>query len=186
MKPRVYFSREEMFKLNRDRLLERGVTIEEIAEIAYMQQGRYNKNISMKACVESVEKILSYRDIFHLVQLSIEIDRMAEEGMFRSPIQDIIRADLGMFGIDEIFGLNIAQMYGTIGQTNFGDIDVNKPGVVKRLNESGKGDGPKCHTFLDDVVGALAAAASTRVAQIISEEESIKDPHFERIQLPLE
>jgi phosphatidylglycerophosphatase A len=185
MKPRVYFSREEMFKLNRDRLLERGVTIEEIAEIAFKQQGRYNKNISMKQCVESVEKILSYRDIFHLVQLSIEIDRLTEEGVFRSPIQDIIRADLGMFGIDEIFGLNIAQMYGTIGQTNFGDIDVNKPGVVKRLNDLGKGD-KVCHTFLDDVVGALAAAASTRVAQIISEEESVKDPHYERIQLPLE
>jgi phosphatidylglycerophosphatase A len=174
-----------MFKLNRDRLLERGVTIEDIAEIAFMQQARYNKNISMRVCIESVEKILSYRDIFHLVQLSIEIDRLAEEGGFRSPIQEIIRADLGMFGIDEVFGLTIAQLYGTIGQTNFGDIDVNKPGIVKRLNEDGK-KGDCCHTFLDDVVGAIAAAASTRVAQIISEEEARKDPHFEPMQLPLE
>ena len=137
-------------------------------------------------CIESVEKILSYRDIFHLVQLSIEIDRLAEEGIFRSPIQEIIRADLGMFGIDEIFGLSIAQMYGTIGQTNFGDIDVNKPGVVKRLNDEGKQPDGRCHTFLDDVVGAIAAAASTRVAQIISEEEAKKDPHYEPVQLPLE
>jgi phosphatidylglycerophosphatase A len=97
-----------------------------------------------------------------------------------------MRADLGMFGIDEVFGLEIAQMYGTIGQTNFGDIDVNKPGVVKRLNDDGKQGNAHCHTFLDDVVGALAAAASTRVAQIISEEESAKDPHFEPMQLPLE
>ncbi len=186
MKPRVYYSRQEMFKLNRDRLLERGVRIEEIAEIAFHQQGRYNKNISMQLCIESVEKILSYRDIFHLVQLSIEIDRLTEEGLFRSPIQEIMRADLGMFGIDEVFGLEIAQMYGTIGQTNFGDIDVNKPGVVKRLNDDGKQGNAHCHTFLDDVVGALAAAASTRVAQIISEEESAKDPHFEPMQLPLE
>jgi phosphatidylglycerophosphatase A len=186
MKPRVFYSRQEMFKLNRDRLLERGVTIEDIAEIAYNQQGRYNKNISMRLCIESVEKILSYRDIFHLVQLSIEIDRLAEEGIFRSPIQEIIRADLGMFGIDEIFGLSIAQMYGTIGQTNFGDIDVNKPGVVKRLNDEGKQPDGRCHTFLDDVVGAIAAAASTRVAQIISEEEAKKDPHYEPVQLPLE
>lgn len=56
MKPRIYFSREEMFKLNRERLLERGVKIEDIAEIAFHQQGRYNKNISMKTCIESVEK----------------------------------------------------------------------------------------------------------------------------------
>lgn len=182
MKDKVYFSREEMFELNRDRLLERGVTIQEIAEIAFKQQSRYNKNVSMKTCVESVEKVLTYRDIFHLVQLSIEIDRLTEEGLFRSPIQEIMRADLGMFGIDELFGLDIASYYGVIGQTNFGDIDVNKPGVVKRLNEEGKKE--SCHTFLDDVVGALAAAASTRVAQIISEEEAAKNPHY--TQLPLD
>ena len=183
-KKKIYFSREEMFILNRDRLLERGVKIEDIAKIAYRQQGKYNPNISMADCIESVEKILSYRDIFHIVQLGIEIDRLTEEGLFRSPIQDIMRADLGMFGIDEIFGLSVAQMYGTIGQTNFGDIDVNKPGIVKELNDSGKGD--QCHTFLDDVVGALAAAASTRVAQITSEEEARKDPSFTPIQLDLE
>lgn len=184
MESRVYFSREEMFRLNRDRLLERGVTIQEIAEIAYRQQAKYNKNLTMSVCVESVEKILSYRDIFHIVQLSIEIDRLAEENKLREPIQTIINSDFGMFGIDEIFGLSIAANYGVIGQTNFGDIDVNKPGVVKRLNEEGKEPG-KCHTFLDDVVGAIAAAASTRVAQIISEEEAKKDPHITPIQLDL-
>ena len=183
MKPRVIFSREEMFAMNRDALYERGVTINDIAKIAYNQQSRYNKEISMRICIESVEKILSYRDIFHLVQLSIEIDKLTEEGKFRGPIQDIMRADLGMFGVDEIFGLNIAAMYGTVGQTNFGDIDVNKPGIVKRLNDDGKTD--KCHTFLDDVVGALGAAASTRVAQIVSEDESSKDPNYEPIQFDI-
>lgn len=183
MKPRVIFSREEMFEMNRDALLERGVTIRDIAEIAFNQQSRYNKNISMNVCIESVEKILSYRDIFHIVQLSIAIDKMTEEGKFSGPIQDIMRADLGMFGIDEIFGLNIAAMYGVVGQTNFGDIDVNKPGIVRKLNEEGKS--AKCHTFLDDVVGALGAAASTRVAQIVSENESSKDPNYEPIQFDL-
>ena len=175
MSKRIYFSREEMFKLNKERLEERGVKIEDIAQIAFRQQGKYNPNLKMEDCIESVEKILSYRDIFHIVQLAIEIDRVTEEGGFRSPIQDIMKADLGMFGIDEILGLSIAQMYGTIGQTNFGDIDVNKPGIVKELNDHGKEGSDKCHTFLDDVVGALAAAASTRVAQIISEEEAQRE-----------
>lgn len=44
-KPKLYYSREEMQKLNTDKLLERGVTIEEIAKIAYKQQYRYNKDI---------------------------------------------------------------------------------------------------------------------------------------------
>jgi len=181
---KVYYSREEMFELNRDRLLERGVTIEDIAKVAYRQQAKYNKDITMSLCIESVEKILSYRDIFHIVQLSIEIDRLTEENAFRNPIQDIMKADFGMFGIDEIFGLSIAANYGVIGQTNFGDIDVNKPGIVMQLNEDGK-SGDACHTFLDDVVGALAAAASTRVAQIISEEEARKNPHVTLIKLDL-
>lgn len=83
--------------------------------------------------------------------------------------------DLGVFGVDEIFGLDIARLYGAIGQTNFGDIDVNKPGVVAKLNEEGKMGSKHCHTFLDDIVGAIAAAASTRVAQIWSEDEATRN-----------
>ena len=163
---RIYFSREEMYKLNVERLNERGVQIEDIASIAYKQQSRYNPKTTFELCLESVKKTLSYRDIFHIVQLSVEIDRLTEQGgVFREPIQSIMESDLGMFGIDEILGLSIAANYGVIGQTNFGDIDVNKPGIVGILNDVGKSDSKKCHTFLDDVVGAIAAAASTRVAQ---------------------
>jgi phosphatidylglycerophosphatase A len=175
MEPKLYFSRDEMKKLNIEKLAERGVKIEDIAVIAFNQQKKYNQNVQMKECIESVEKILSLRDIFHLVQLGAEIDRLAEEGMFKGPIQDIIQNDLGVFGIDEIFGLDIARLYGAIGQTNFGDIDVNKPGIVKKLNDDGKPGKPKCHTFLDDIVGAIAAAATTRVSQIVSEEEALKE-----------
>lgn len=39
---------------------------------------------------------------------------------------------------------------------------INKPGVVAKLNEEGKMGSKHCHTFLDDIVGAIAAAASTR------------------------
>ena len=172
---KVYYSRDEMQKINTEKLLERGVTIEEIAKIAYQQQYRYNKDIKMEDWVESVEKILSLRDIFHLLQLGAEIDRLTEERAFRGPIQAIMEYDLGVFGVDEIFGLDIARLYGAIGQTNFGDIDVNKPGVVAKLNEEGKMGSKHCHTFLDDIVGAIAAAASTRVAQIWSEDEATRN-----------
>lgn len=172
---KLYYSRDEMQKINTDKLLERGVTIEDIAQIAYKQQYRYNKDIKMDDCIESVEKILSLRDIFHLLQLGAEIDRLVEEKAFKGPIQDIMSSDLGVFGVDEIFGLDIARLYGAIGQTNFGDIDVNKPGIVAKLNEEGKADKPNCHTFLDDIVGAIAAAASTRVAQMWSEDKATQE-----------
>ncbi|OQX93724.1 MAG: hypothetical protein B6I17_01545 [Tenericutes bacterium 4572_104] len=172
------FSRAEMLDMNVKLLKKRGVEIDDIAQIAFLQQSKWNPNISYKECKDSVEKILSLRDVFHLVQLGAEIDRLTEEHAFEGPIQEILASDLGMFGIDELFGIEVAGMYGTIGKTNFGDIDINKPGIVAKLNEDGKSDKPACHTFLDDIVGAIAAAASTRVAQIENENEANKDPRI--------
>ncbi len=183
MKARALFSRSEMLTMNINTLTERGVTVEDIADVAYQQQMKWNDQISMRECIDSVEKILSLRDTFHILQLGVEIDRLAEENIIREPIREILNSDLGMFGVDELFGLEIAGLFGTIGKTNFGDIDVNKPGIVKQLNADGKEGEKKCHTFLDDIVGAIAAAASTRVAQISNETEARKDPNYKEIQL---
>lgn len=174
MEPKLYYSREEMKKLNIEKLQERGVTVEDIAIIAYEQQKKYSDEVTIKDCIESVEKILSLRDVFHILQLGAEIDRLCEEGMFKGPIQDIMRFDLGVFGVDEILGIDLARLYGVIGQTNFGYIDINKTGIVAKLNGDGKGHKVCCHTFLDDIVGAIAAAATTRISQIISEEKAAK------------
>jgi len=173
MTKKLVYNREEMVAFNIKALRSRGVEVEDIAKIAHQQQSRYTANISFELCVESVLRLLSYRDIFHYIQLGIEIDKMAEAKMMSEPIQSIIEEDLGLFGIDETIGLDIARNYGVIGQTNFGDIDVNKYGIVATLNEAGKKKGI-CHTFLDDIVGALAAAASTRVAQVTSESRALE------------
>jgi len=183
MKKRTLFSRDEMLRMNVETLKNRGVSVEEIAEVAFQQQSKWTDAISRHDCIASVEKILSLRDTFHILQLGAEIDRLTEEGMFNEPLREILLSDLGMFGIDELFGLELAGIYGTIGKTNFGDIDVNKPSVVERLNEEGKKDPNVCHTFLDDIAGAIAAAASTRVAQITNELEARKDPKYKEIKL---
>ncbi len=160
------FSRKEMTTMNVKAIKKLGVAPEDIAQIAYEQQLKYNKEISFELCLESVYKVLSLRDIFHIVQVGIELDRLAAEDKLSEPTLSIIKSDLGVFGLDEVFGIAIAGIYGVIGETNFGDIDVNKPGIIKELDNLGKS---KCTTFLDDIVGAIAAAASTRVAQIYSE-----------------
>ena len=67
---RVVFSRQEMYEMDKKLLEERGVTLEDIAKIAYRQQARYNPEIKMDDCLESVKKIISYRDIFHLILLA--------------------------------------------------------------------------------------------------------------------
>jgi phosphatidylglycerophosphatase A len=188
-KPKLLFSREEMQEINIQTLKSRGVEIEDIAKIAWQQQSKYTPDIPFSVAVDSVMKILSYRDIFHYIQLGVEIDRLAEERQFKGPIQDILFYDLGLFGVDEVLGLEIAGNYGAIGKTNFGDIDVNKPGIVKELNELGKNEfgqnnpNPKVHTMLDDIVGALAASASTRIAQVLNEETANEDPSFVKISI---
>lgn len=176
MSKKLIYSRDEMAKLCTEALKSRGVEIEDIAKIAYNQQSKYTPNVSLDICRESVLKVISLRDIFHHVLLSVELDKLAEKEMFEGPIQDIIANDLGMFGIDEVLGLDVAGLYGVIGVTNFGDIDVNKRGIIEKLNNEGKKEGV-VHTFLDDIVGAIAAAASTRVAQIMNEELANVLPH---------
>lgn len=183
MKKRTLFSRDEMMDMNIQTLKERGVSVAEIAEVAYQQQSKWTDTVSRKDCIHSVEKILSLRDTFHILQLGAEIDRLTEENKIREPLREILHSDLGMFGIDELFGLELAGIYGTIGKTNFGDIDVNKPAIVEKLNAKGKQSEARCHTFLDDIVGAIAAAASTRVAQIANEDEARKDPNYKEIKL---
>lgn len=168
---KTVFSKEEMYEINVKTINERGISIDDIAKIAYNQQKRYIEDISYDEVVDSVKKILTLRNVFHHIQLGATIDKLAEDGTIQGPIGDILREDLGLFGIDELCGLNVSGIYGTIGQTNFGDIDVNKPGIVNVLNEKGKIKGV-CHTFMDDIIGGVAAAASTRVAQVYNEKKA--------------
>ncbi len=78
-----------------------------------------------------------------------------------TPLQDIVAKDEGLYGIDEIMALSIVNVYGSIGFTNYGYIDKVKPGILAMLNSH---EGPQVHTFLDDIVGAMAAAAASRIA----------------------
>lgn len=180
---KLAYNREEMLKLNIEALKSRGgVTIADIAQIAYEQQRKYYPEVSLQLCVESVEKILTFRDVFHHIQFASEVDRLAEEKMFKGPIQDILYYDYGLFGLDEVLGLDVARLYGAIGQTNFGDIDVNKRGIVDKLNREGKKPGT-VHTLMDDIVGSIAAAASTRVAQVMNEDAALENPHYHKVNI---
>ena len=69
--------------------------------------------------------------------------------------------DDGLFGVDEVLAYGICNIYGSIALTNFGYIDKVKPGIIGKLNERKEG---VCNTFLDDIVGALAASAASRMA----------------------
>ena len=70
------------------------------------------------------------------------------------PLQDIVESDEGLYGIDEIIPLSIVNVYGTIGLTNYGYLDKEKIGIIKKI------DGMKrCSSsyILDDLIAAIAS-----------------------------
>ena len=142
-------------------LKDRGVTINDIAELVFFLQEKYHPDLQMADCIENVERVLSKREVQNAVITGIQLDLLAEEKKLQEPLQNIIETDEGLYGVDEVLALSIVNVYGSIGLTNFGYIDKLKPGILKQLNDKSSN---KCHTFLDDIVGAIAAAASSRLA----------------------
>lgn len=142
-------------------LNERGVTIDDIAELVYFLQEKYYPDLTLDICRENVERVLSKREVQNAIITGIELDRLAEKNQLSEPLLDLIKRDEGLYGIDEIIAFSIVNVYGSIGFTNYGYIDKMKPGILKKLNDTRNGS---CHTFLDDIVGAIAAAASSRLA----------------------
>ncbi|QGP91237.1 putative protein YpjQ [Neomoorella glycerini] len=139
----------------------RGVTLEDIARLVYEVQQKYIRNLTMAACRESVERVLEKREVQNAVFTGIAIDELAEKGQLAEPLATMLRNDDGLYGIDEVMALSIVNIYGSIGFTNFGYLDKVKPGIIGVVNSK---KNEKVNTFLDDLVAAIAAAASSRLA----------------------
>jgi len=142
-------------------LQDRGVKTQDIAELVFYLQEKYHPNLQMEDCLYNVEKVLSKREVQNAIITGIQLDILADKKMLEEPLQSILETDEGLYGVDEILAFSIVNVYGSIGFTNYGFIDKMKPGILQKLNDKSSG---MCHTFLDDIVGAVAAAASSRLA----------------------
>ncbi|MGG3998965.1 phosphatidylglycerophosphatase A family protein [Anoxybacillus kestanbolensis] len=151
----------KMEQIARQWLADRGVTIEHIAELVYYLQSKYHPDLQMDECIHNVNRVIAKREVQNALFTGIQLDILAEKGLLEEPLQSFIAKDEGLYGVDEILALSIVNVYGSIGFTNYGYIDKQKPGILQQLNDKSSG---KCHTFLDDIVGAIAAAASSRLA----------------------
>lgn len=151
----------ELEKIARKWLHDRGITVRDIAELVFYLQSKYIDNLTMDLCIHNVNRVLAKREVQHAILTGIQLDKLAEENKLEKPLQDIIYRDEGLYGIDEIIAFAIVNVYGSIGFTSYGYIDKQKPGILKKLDSMIDG---KVHTFLDDIVGAIAAAAASRLA----------------------
>ncbi|OEH91584.1 phosphatidylglycerophosphatase A family protein [Bacillus solimangrovi] len=166
-------------------LIERGVTIEDIADIVMQMQKPYNDNVMIEDCIESVNAVLGKREMQHAILVGVELDKLAEKNMLSEPLQSIVETDEGLFGVDETIGLGAVFGYGSIAVTTYGHLDKQKVGIIKELDTK---EGNGVHTFLDDLVASVAANAASRLAhrlrdreEHLAEEEIQKRDQEERI-----
>lgn len=141
-------------------LRERGVEIDDIAEIVLTLQRPYHPELSLAACRESVVQVLHKREVQHAVLTGIALDVLAEKRLLPQPLQAIMERDEPLYGVDEVLALAVTNVYGSIVLTNFGYLDKTKMGVIGKLNNHGS----QIHVFLDDLVASIAASASARIA----------------------
>ncbi len=142
----------------------RGVTISDIADCARFLQADHYDELKKEELLESVMSVLSKREVQHAVMTAIELDKLAEQHLMHDKdLEAILRRDEGLYGVDEVLAYGICNLYGSIALTNFGYIDKKKYGIIAKLNSEGKDSGI-VNTFIDDIVGAIAAAAASRFA----------------------
>ena len=152
---------KDLEKYTYDLLAERGVTLEDIAELVLYVQKPYMPNLKIEECREHVESVLSKREVHNAIITGIELDKLTEQNKLSQPLQRIVANDESLYGIDEIVAFSIVNLYGSICFTNDGYLDKVKPGIIKKLDRK---QGGHCNTFLDDLVGAVAAAAAGKLA----------------------
>ena len=158
----------EVTRAAKQALLDRGVSVEAIAEIVFELQFPYKADLKVEECIRSVERVLLKREIQHAILVGVELDRLAEQKKLSEPLQSIVESDEGLFGVDETIAFGAVLGYGSIAVTTFGHLDKNKIGVIHELDKKQEG---VVHTFLDDIVASIAASAASRLAHRLRDDE---------------
>ena len=144
------------------KLKERGVTLEDMAELVVDLQKDYI-DIDLEKAKKSIEQVLGKREVQYAILTGIQIDELAEKGLIDEPLLSVMKRDEPLYGSDEILALGITNVYGTIGLTNFGYLDKVKPGIIGELDRLAETTG-EIHVFLDDLICAIVAAACAKSA----------------------
>ncbi|MDF2534074.1 MAG: phosphatidylglycerophosphatase [Bacillales bacterium] len=155
--------REEAIKM----LNERDVQLEDIAEVAYQLQVKYAPNLTLEECMYNLNKVLEKREVLHAILVGYAMDTLAEKKLLPYPLQELVETDEPLFGIDETLVFGMVNIYGSIGMTSFGYVDKAKTGIIADLDSNED----RVNTFMDDIVGGLAAATSSRIAHRLRNKE---------------
>lgn len=140
----------------------KNIKLEDIASITYQMQLQFIPELQEEEAMSAVIDVLHKREVMNNAMVGIALDKLATQKELPEPLQSIVENDAGVFGVDELLAEGgISGIYGKIATTNFGYLDREKHGILKRLDTvQGKG----VNTFLDDIIAAIAAAAGAKLA----------------------
>lgn len=151
-----------MYQKCMDLLASRGVSMQDMVDCVVFLQKEFLEVVDEAKIRTNIVSVINKREVQHAILTGIYIDIETEKNDFGGPVlNDIITNDEGLYGIDEVLAYGIVNLYGSIALTNFGYIDRVKPGIIGQLNSHAGG---ACNTFLDDIVGAIAASAASKLA----------------------
>lgn len=142
------------------------VSFLEMARIVKNEQRKFEPDLTLKEAAESINAVMHKRNVQFAFLIAIDNDLRVQFHQSFEPLQSILFEDRGTFGGDEQIALEIANLYGTIGITNFGYLDREKQGFIKEIDQIGKNRPDITTTFIDDILSAVIAAAEARVAHI--------------------
>ncbi len=168
-----HFTNHDLRRVVVELLEQRGVTLQAIAQVVYDIQHAFYPELTLELCLESVEAVIDKREVQHVLLTGIALDMAAEAGNLPEPLLSILRDDNLLYGVDEVLALGITNVYGSIGLTNFGYLDKQKIGIIGELNS--RRQPGRVHTFLDDLVAGVAAAAAARLAHALPDKLSEAD-----------
>ena len=142
------------------RLKERGVELDQLAQLVYDTQKGFEAELTLAECKKDLNDVMHKRELLNNAMVMLELDRLTEENKVAQPLREIIENDSGVFGVDETLALQIANIYGTIGATNFGYFDRVKSGIIQKFDTSPE----HVNTFIDDLLAAIVAATCGKIA----------------------
>ncbi|MDD6467720.1 MAG: phosphatidylglycerophosphatase A [Erysipelotrichaceae bacterium] len=153
-----------------DLLNSRGVTLESLEELVFFLQGKYYNNLTQEEVRSAIESVLQKREVQNAILTGVALDLAAEEGRLADKeLEQLLIDDAGLYGIDEVLAFGICNLYGSIALTSYGYVDKLKPGIVGVLNTKSE----HCNTFMDDIAGAIAACAASKVAHNKQNDEPV-------------
>ena len=138
----------------------KGVTTKQIAEIAYELEHNFLPDYTLEDYEREVISVLHKREVLNNAMVALNLDNLANQGLLSQPLQEIVEQDSGVFGVDETLATQIANIFGSIGVTNYGFVDRTKPRIIGKLDNK---DGV-VNTFIDDIVGGVASAVAGKLA----------------------